>query len=1226
MKKFKTVIILVSAVAAVLYGIFLFVLPNVLNLNNYKKDLQRLAFENANLDVRIEDIKLVTTPALHVGVRVKGLDVLYTNGNELISADEAVAGVKLVPLLFRTIELSDVKLSEPSFSVRMLKDNQLDLVKFVNKTFQPENSSTVPIPFNFSKKLPKVVISNYKIIAEDLNSENTIVLKGDSFLLDKAVVEKQFHLNTVGKIFVNDDENITFKINADSFWPIIAVQNKDAKEITIQNVNFIKEFAKLNLKASIDSDVKIRTNKEELQIDGYANVDKMSLVLDSHKMPESFIHLLFKGSEIKLDSDLYISEIEKAEIKADIINSKKFLLDLNLKTDKISFLSIQKFLSGFFNAFNLKNDFNQFSVSGFLQSDFSLRTDLKKFKSDGFFKINNGQIQHKKQPVKITAISSDIDFSKNNVNIKNAGANINGAKIKIEGNINSKSVADITVVSDSLPLESIYAVAAPFDMKRAYDLKNGNLTLNAQIKGKLSEIAPKISVNLTNLKIKDNINGFILSNRQSVLNVVAKENSFNGDINVTGAKLQLIEPVFNVDIPAAEIKINPDDIAIVPFNIMIEASPLKVTGGIKNYIKKPEINILANGFLNAADLLKIIPSESRNMISAKGKIPVRIEVSGDCNSVAVNAQAKSDAANYFSPVIIKKMLNKSGLVNLSLSITGNRVMLDNLGLYIMSRGYSDDFKKNLNNAEKLAEIYGEISDIGSGTIRKIEIAVPEPLTVGTALLPRSSFKTRGRMTILGNFSAPRMNGFFEVKEADIAEFLTKIDLINVNFNDEIINADIQNLNINGSPLNIKADALPEFGKIFVINTVEIISPLIDADKIMSALAAESSGAAQPAANTGSLLFPVRIVKGHGVIDKFKSGNISAQNASGNFTLNNDTIQIPDLKASAFDGNFGGKVSYNLKTTKITADVYGKSMDANKAVTALVSLKDQVKGNLDFDADISLSGVNYKEQMKTLKGNANFTVKDGQLGSLGRLETFLQADNLLSQSFLKTETGSLVSAVAPYNTGKFSYLNGKFTFANGTANIDSVKSSGPHMSLMISGPYNLLTNAARIQILGSLSETVWNALGPVANLSVDKIAAYIPKFGSTVSAILGTYNAQANEGLLSSIPKLTPEQENTKSFKVVLDGNMMNPPKAIKSFQWLNTAEQMESSQKSILDILKPTSSGIPHPSVSKQDIKEDLKNQLEAKPQVQKIKENKAVKTFSALYNLYKQKDNSAEK
>lgn len=1234
MNNLKKILIIIISVGAILYGMFLFVLPNVVNLNAYKSDIQKLVLENAKLDIDAENIKLVTTPGLRVGVLIDGLNIGFPGAGNFLRVGSGEIKIKLLPLIFRTVELSDVRIAEPNLSVVMLENNHLDIVDFVNQNFvsgsQPSEPAALPVVI--STKLPKVEVLDYEFNIKDKKTNNTIIMKGSSFVLDKAVVDKHFRVATDGQILVNNAENINFAIKADSVWPVVSANSSEINENTeISDMNFVNEFVKFDLKGVAAADLKIRDSKDGLKIDGFLNIDKMSAKLDSHRLPESFLHLFFKGHSINIDSDLYISEIEKAEINADITNSKKFYADLNIKTDKISFSSIQKFVSSFLNSFNFKNEINNFSVTGYIQSDFNLKTDLKKFKSDGYFKAINGSIIHDSMPVSFKAISADIDFSNNNVNIKNAGALVNGAKFLANGKIDSNSNADISIVSAAIPLKSIFTVAAPMDMKRVYDLQSGNLTINALIKGKLAEIEPKLSLNLSGLKIKDKVNGYYFINNRTVADIVAKDNSFKGCVTVSDAGVALLNPKFNVDIPSAKINIDAQNIVIDPFDVMVESSPVKVSGDIGNYMKARKINISAKGAVDSSDLKKVLPSELKSLVSSEGNLPLNILVSGDDKIVDIKVQVKADAKNHFSPVTIKKILNKTGLLNLALSLKGNSLHINDLGLYSMSRSYSDDFKKNLNGAEEIASVSGEISDLGAGVIKKIDMIIPEPLVLSTSLMPQSTLKARGRLNVSGKMADPKIKGFFEIKEVKVPEYLTSIDLINVNFNDAIINADIQNLSINGSPLNIKADASTKFNKIFIINSMEVTSLLIDADKIFKAM--EAIPASAPAQQGGknsqnSLMFPVKIVKGHGVIEKFKSGTINASNASGDFSMSNDTIKITNLKASAFGGNFWGDVNYNLANTAVKADVHGKSMDSNAAVTALAAIKDQVKGSLEFDADVTLKGTTYNEQMKTLKGSAKFKVNDGQLGSLGRFETFIQANNLLAQKFVQSQIGAIVDAVAPYNTGKFSYLSGKMTFNNGIANITAIESSGPHMSLMISGSYNLVNNHSTLEILGSLSSDVTDALGPVSQLSVDKIAAYIPKFGSTISSVLSNYNLKVSESLLAKIPELTPNQENTKAFKVFLNGDMMNPPKAVKSFQWLNTAREMEDSEKSLLELLRPkTVEGegevIP---VTKEEIKEEIKNQVNQIPEVKKIKENDAVKTFGAIYNLYKDSKSNSEK
>lgn len=1249
MKMHKNALIaVVSLLTAlvVLYLAFLFVLPNVINLNNYKKDIQKIVYDSAKLKIDTDNIKIVTTPMLHAGVKIDGLKLSYPDNVEFASVKNAQVRIKLIPLVFRTFEAADISADSPKLSLKLLEDGNLDFIGYVNKNIVPQektDTAQAQMAVKISDKLPKIEVKNYELSAVDKKTGNKVALKGDSFILDKAVINKHFRIYANGKILADNNENIKFNIITDSFLPVMKASAPSKETASLPSINFINEFIKFNPKADIDVNLKIREGREGLKIDGFLNADKLSAVLDSHTLPESYMHMAFKGYKINADSDIFLSEIEKASIKAEILNGKNTNIDLKVNTDKISFFSVQKFVMSALNSFNIKNDLNNFKVTGYIQSDFILKTDLKKFRSQGYLKAVNGSITHKTMPVNIKHMNADVDFSKNTVNIKKAGALVNGAQIDIKGTIDSKSNADISVITNSIPLNSLYTVFAPMNVKKSYDIQSGILTLNAIVKGKLENIEPKVSVNLNNLRIQDKINGIIISNKQTITNITAstdsKKDAFKGEVSVSDVNVLLLNPRFNMDVPLIKININPKNILITPLEVKLESSVIKVSGDIKNYAKKPQILIKADGSINALDLKKLLPQEAKAMVRAKGSLPLNILVDGDDQNISVKAQAGSDSQNYFSPVTVNRMINKQGLINAALNISNNTVEIKDIGLYTILRPYSSDFKKNLNNANEIVAITGAVGDLDRKvqTIKKLDISLPDPLLVSSPLMPKSTLKVRGRVNAAGRVDSPVLRGFFEIKEVNIPEFLTKIDLINVNFNDALISADIQNLNINGSPLNIKADASPKFNKIFVVNKMEVTSTGIDADKMMKAMESQPASPHSSGSSTTvqGNVFPVKIVRGSGTIDKLKSGTITASNISSDFTMQNDIIKLRGLKASAFDGTLKGDIDYNLATTAVKAVVQGKSMNADKAVTACAGLKDQVNGTLAFDADVSLKGMTYEQQMKTLKGKAQFAVNDGQLGSLGRFETFLQAGNLLSQSFVKTQIGAIINTIAPYNTGKIAYLTGELTFKNGTANLVSIKSSGPHMSLFITGQMNLLNNHASMQILGALSPQVIAALGPVGELSVEKIASYIPKIGAAVSSALSAYNTQANESILTKIPALTPNTDSTKAFKVVINGNLMNPPKAVKSFQWLNTAKAIQDSQKSLLQILSPQLEGIDTLDVpaTKEELKKELKNQIQGQIQnkleqnedVQKFKENETVKNLGALYNFYKDKKGTSD-
>ena len=174
-----------------------------------------------------------------------------------------------------------------------------------------------------------------------------------------------------------------------------------------------------------------------------------------------------------------------------------------------------------------------------------------------------------------------------------------------------------------------------------------------------------------------------------------------------------------------------------------------------------------------------------------------------------------------------------------------------------------------------------------------------------------------------------------------------------------------------------------------------------------------------------------------------------------------------------------------------------------------------------------------------------------MGTLGKLEHLLYAQNILSNNLFKTTINVIAKAVSVKNTGVFKYIKGKMTFSNGWANISSLKTSGPSMSMYVTGNYNLINNSPNLIILGRLSDDVVRLLGPIGDFSMDKMLSFIPKLGNITSYLINQITTNPEYENTSFIPDLTPKTElPTKEFKVILNGGIESQS-SVKSFKWLS---------------------------------------------------------------------------
>ena len=1252
LKKYKNVLIVLLVCVAFLYAAFLFILPNAINLNNYKSDIQKIVEENAKLHFDFQDLKIVTTPSLKAGIRIKGAEISYPESSKLASLDTAEVKISLLPLLFKTLQISDVSVNKANVSLVYLKNGQFDIVEYLAKNMpSSENQAeqAQEMPLKISLRLPVVNVNSYVLTLKDEKTSNKLTLNGKNFVLKDAVVNKNMNVFADGQILVNDKENVDFNIKINTYWPQITASSETSTQpAVVPQIDFINEIVKFDPKADINVDMKIKEHNGHTDLNGTAYIDKFSLKLDGKKLPDSFFRLTSKGHETDIESDLYLSASEKASLKALVKHSHSTKIDLNLNAEKITFASIKDFVQALLNSLNIENELSDIKTGGYINSNLSLKTDLKNFESSGYFRVIDGFISHRTMPVKINQVVADLDFSNNSLKIKNAGALVNGTTINANGSIDSSAMADLTVKSGDINLAQIFNAFAPTDLKKAYYLNNGILNFDVIIKGQLARIEPDINISLKKLFIKDRASVFSFSNALSYVKIktkpVSNGISYSGDIDLESSVLNLYNPSVKISAPSVQLKITPDKLTIVPFTLTMNSSKADVSGSVNDYMKDMKIDILSKISLNSKDIKNMLPLEFRSFVDASGVIPAVAKISGDISKIKVDIQAYSSKNNNFAPVRIKKMLSKPGLLNIEMDYKNDNLHLADASLYLSNKSnISEDFSYNKKGTVQIAGLTGSVENVTSANpLLKLNFSVPQTLTVSNAAFPSAVLSLKGDVAISGNASMPVFRGFFSIKDVNVPEILTKIQAADIELNDETLSAKIQNLDINGTPLNIDADASTRFSNIFLIKRMILTSTNFDVDKLFAAM--EKITKAFPASNTqavsasssSKLVVPVKISDGKIDIQKLKmkqiGGDLIITAITGDFTLLNDLFKLNNLKAAIYNGSVDGNVTYNLANTEIKAKVSGKSVNANSAVTVFAALKDQIIGNVDFNADVKLKGSTYEQQMKSLNGNVDFSLKDGQMGSLGRFETFLKADNLLSQSFISTKIGSLVNTISPYNTGKFSYLNGDLKLVNGTAILNPVKMSGPHMSLLISGNVNILSMISSLQIMGSISPEVSAALGPINQLSAGKIASYIPKFGSAISSVFNSYNAAVNKSELEKIPALTPSKTGTQSFKVVLNGNLNNPASAVKSLKWLNTPEVISKEQNELNDSVEGAvqeTSSVKQPSLPankeelKEAVKEDLKNVIDNNEKVQELKQNKAVQTLGTLYKFYKGKSSS---
>ena len=334
-----------------------------------------------------------------------------------------------------------------------------------------------------------------------------------------------------------------------------------------------------------------------------------------------------------------------------------------------------------------------------------------------------------------------------------------------------------------------------------------------------------------------------------------------------------------------------------------------------------------------------------------------------------------------------------------------------------------------------------------------------------------------------------------------------------------------------------------------------------------------------------------ILRGQAIVGKFASGGIAAQECISDFSMKGTKFYLNNLKGTAFDGKINGNIIYDMADFNTSVDFHGQGLSAEKAVAGAVGISNALTGTLGFDTNLTLKVVDYEEMMRSMKGKLSFKVVNGSFGNIGRLENFFGASNIVSNAILKTTVATLSNLSAVKNSAKYDYITGDMTFSNGWANLNSIKSTGQTLAYFVYGKLHLVNMSTNLTILGRLDQSVVSLLGPVGELSADKLLSAIPKFGTLTASIANALTTNPKGERVSEIPALSNGSNTYKDFKVIFNGGIESS-NSIKSFKWLTNVDTSAlEPQQNVVETIKSLKTTVGN---DVQNVVDTVKTQKEA--------------------------------
>ena len=1181
MKKFFMItgfVILGIVLAA--YLCFLFVLPNVIDLNQYKPLVKDLAKEQANLDVNFDNVKVITTPLLGAGVKIDNLSVKLPDGSILLAADGIKTRISVPSLLLLTVKVSCFEVENPFINMEIDKDNiDYKVIKLVENILNDKKEKSLGEEkvvtqtwFNPSwirVKVPCAKLKNYKVIVNDLKTGHYLDLHGEE-LRAGYFNKKTAKLKTYAELYSDENKNLSLNIDINTYIPKteskLDSEDDPAERIDIRFVNPVDLYRNYNLKADIDTKLRIREHKGDITSFGYINIDGVTLKVSQLQLPESYLHIKTFNQTLDMDTNIYPAPQQNIQLLGKLNYSKKPWLNMNIKTGTIQFNDMLILGKAFLDSLRIKNELAQFKAEGSAVADCYIKTNFKKLKSDGYIKVQKGALSIRNLGQVISKVNINAILDNSVLTFDNSSLFVNQSKVTINGNINEKSIADIKIQTDRMPLPSLFYAFAPKSLRDSYNFRSGDITLDVVIQGKLKEVVANAKFGLDNFNLSDRKNNFNIkdSKLSGEFTSDKKHKSITGHIENNDFSFVLPKTNSSIRVPFLEIGVADKNISIPENKLLFnDKSEIKFSGDIINYEKLKSISFNSNGNISTDDLIKFIGKELKPFIHSQGSIPVKLAINGNKKKQTVFAQALADKDNFITPVDLTELGGKQTSLQAVADLKPGRIKIKKTGLYI--RTVSTDEKGNeIVNLQDVLDIDGTIA---GNRINLLKIHLPMIVSGKIYAFPKSSvIRDKARLFVYGETSNPIIRGTLNIRELKIPEILTSVDNVKLDFKGHVLGFDLKNILLNGSDININGDLDLNPSPILNLSGVNVSSDNINLEKLLKVVElamkyVPSSGNNVSSSNSQSSDLPVAIQSGTVNMKRIQTGNIVVTNTTSRMALRRNILGLRGLRTNIFNGRVNGDIFVDLIKTLVNVDLNGEGINVAKAMLDAAGMKDMLSGTAKFDAKLSIDGTakTPQEQMKGIKGNVNFTVVDGQFGPFGKIENLIIAENIRESQFFQTALGGIINSLTSIDTTHFSELVGSINLEDGVCHIDPITSLGNTLTLHIFGDFDLVRNYADMKVRAKMSSIISKVLGPLNAINPINLMNSAASMNVVTAKAFSLFCEVVPESELAILPAFENSyvDSGAAKFQLKVRGDAAKPLTLVKSFKWLSSKSEYD---------------------------------------------------------------------
>ncbi len=1191
MNKFwKRFCIILLSLLIVIDLVFVFGLPRFIDLNQYKSDIQQIAKEQADLDIDFENAEVITTPLFSVGAKINNISVKLPDKTLLFSADSIKTRVALPSIFLLTAKISCFEVENPFVNAEIYNDEEFKIVLLIEDILNKQKAVTFAQKpkqeektFAFNPAWIRIVVDNvkfknYRVLVNDLNSGHFLELRGEE-LKAGYYNGKTAKFKTYAELYSDDKKNITANIDINTFLPPAAEgldeEDDPAERIDFPFINPVTMYRNYDLKADADAKLYIRSyGAGDISSFGHFNVDGLTMKISHIQLPTSYLHAKTFKTNVWLDTNLNVTDKQNIKLLGRFNYGKHPDMDMSIDSGKIYFNDLIILSKALLDSLHIKNELNSYTAAGYIHAVANIKTNFKKLKSNGTIIVNGASLKIRNLGEVISNANINLLLNDNRLDFENSKLFLNGAKVYFEGKIDEKSIADVNIKTEPIPLPALFTAFAPKELRNAYNFKSGNLRVNFSLAGKLKKAVANADFSLSNLDFADKNNTFIIKNEILQGNLKSDAKTFLANVNDKNFSFLLPSTNSKILLPKLGISVNQQDVSIDENTILLnDKSVINYRGAVKDYTKLENIDVTADGLLNTADLVKFIGKEFSPFVDFKGEMPIKIIVSGDKGKQTAYAQILANGTNYITPVNIRELAGQNVALQSVIDFKPNRIKIKKTGFF--TREISID--KDGEQVEHLKEVLGIDGTIAGDTINLIKINIPSNLNGKIFVFPKSEFMVKGeRIFVYGQTSEPRVRGNFIAENISVPELLLSIDNLGLKFKGQKLEFLLNDILANGSDISTSGIVSLIPSPILNVSDVNVNSKLINVDKLMkvSDLAMKyvpSSSASTSVSSNQATDIPVSLRNSKINLQHIITGKINVYNTLSDISLDKNIFYINNLRTNVFSGKVKGDISMNLLSSLLEIRLKGTGINTEQALADAAGMKDTLSGKADFSTDIALKGATYEEQMKSLKGTVNFSVKDGSFGPFGKLENMILAENIRESEFFKTALGGVINSLATIDTTHFSNLSGDLEFDNGICYIEKLTSQGRILALHIFGSFNLLQNIADMKVRAKMTSIISDLLGPISMVNPVKLLNSAASMNVFTAKAFSLFCETVSQEELDTLPPFSNAYVDNAAtkFQLVVRGDVAKPLSLVKSFKWLATPIEFQKAEEFVASIPDP---------------------------------------------------------